>query len=102
MSALSINKENFQKEVMESEQVVLLDFFAEWCGPCRMLSPILDEIAQENQEIKVGKVNIDEQLDLAEEFGVMSVPTLVVMKAGRIVSRSLGVRPKQQILAMLG
>ena len=102
MSVLNINKDNFQKEVMESDKVVLLDFFAEWCGPCRMLSPIVDEIAEENQEIKVGKVNIDEQLDLAEEFGGMSVPTLVVLKAGKVINTSLGGRPKRQILAMLG
>ena len=101
MSALSINKENFQKEVMESDKVVLLDFFADWCGPCRRLSPLVDEIAEENRDIKVGKINIDEQLELAEEFGVMSIPTLVVLKAGKVINKAMGVQPKQRILSML-
>lgn len=101
MSALNISKENFQREVMESEKPVLLDFWASWCGPCRMLSPVVDEIAEENRHIKVGKINVDEQLELAEEFQIMSIPTLVVIKGGKVIDKLMGVRPKQQILAML-
>mgnify|MGYP000866732443 CR=1 FL=1 len=101
MSVLTITKDNFQKEVMESDKPVLLDFWAAWCGPCRMVSPIIDEIADEMPFIKVGKINVDEQLELAEAFDVMSIPTLVVMKNGKIVNRALGARPKQQIVSML-
>ena len=101
MSVLTITKDNFQKEVMESSQPVLLDFWASWCGPCRMVSPIVDEIAQETEDIKVGKINVDEQQALAEQFGVMSIPTLVVMKDGRIVNKAVGARPKDMIKAML-
>jgi len=101
MSVLTITKDNFQKEVMESDKPVLLDFWAAWCGPCRMVSPIIDEIADEMPFIKVGKINVDEQLELAEAFDVMSIPTLVVMKSGKIVNRALGARPKQQIVSML-
>ncbi len=101
MSAIVINKENFQTEVMRSGKPVLLDFWASWCGPCRMVSPVLDEIAEERQDIKVGKINVDEQPELAARFGVMSIPTLVVMKDGRIVNQMVGARPKAQILSML-
>lgn len=101
MSAIVINKENFQTEVMRSGKPVLLDFWASWCGPCRMVSPVLDEIAEERQDIKVGKINVDEQPELATRFGVMSIPTLVVMKDGRIVNQMVGARPKAQILSML-
>ncbi len=101
MSVLNINQENFQREVMESEKTVLLDFWAGWCGPCRMLSPVVDEIAAENSHIKVGKVNVDEQQELAEQFQIMSIPTLVVLKGGKVVDRIMGALPKQQILAML-
>lgn len=101
MAVLSINAENFQKEVMESDQVVLLDFFADWCGPCRRLSPLLDEIAGEHAEIKVGKVNVDEQLELAERFGVMSIPSLMVVKEGAVVEKTIGLQSKQKILEML-
>lgn len=101
MSVLTITKENFKKEVIESEKPVLLDFWAGWCGPCRMVSPIVDEIAVENSEIKVGKINVDEQRELAESFRVMSIPTLVVMKKGEVFRQSVGAQPKQQILAML-
>ena len=101
MSAININKNNFSEEVVNSEQKVLLDFWAPWCGPCRMVAPILDEIAKERSDIKVGKVNVDEQPELASQFGVMSIPTLVVMQSGKIVNQAVGVRPKDQILAML-
>ena len=101
MKVLHINKENFHKEVMNSETPVLLDIFASWCGPCRMVGPILDEIAEEREDIKVCKVDIDEQPELASRFRVMSVPTLMVMKEGRIVEQSIGAKPKHQILAMV-
>ena len=101
MSAININKNNFRNEVLDSEKPVLLDFWASWCGPCRMVSPIVDEIAAERGDIKVGKVNVDEQPELAAQFGVMSIPTLVVMKNGKIVNQVTGARPKAQILAML-
>ena len=101
MAALTINKENFQREVMESDKPVLLDFWASWCGPCRMVGPVIEEIAQERSDIKVGKINVDEQQELASAFRVMSIPTLVVMKGGKIVKQSAGARPKAQILSML-
>ncbi|MGE4277613.1 MAG: thioredoxin [Lawsonibacter sp.] len=101
MSVITITKENFQKEVMESEKPVLLDFWATWCGPCRMVSPVIDEIANETPTIKVGKVNVDEQSELAAAFNVMSIPTLVVMKDGKVVNQALGARPKRQIVSML-
>lgn len=101
MSVLTITKSNFQKEVMESDKPVLLDFWASWCGPCRMVSPVLDEIAKETPSIKVGKVNVDEQRELASAFHILSIPTLVVMKNGKIANQAMGARPKQQILAML-
>lgn len=101
MSVIQINKNNFQNEVLNSEMPVLLDFWASWCGPCRMVSPIVDEIAAERGDIKVGKVNVDEQPELAGQFGVMSIPTLVVMKRGKVVNQMVGARPKAQILAML-
>lgn len=101
MSAININKTNFQNEVMNSEKPVLLDFWASWCGPCRMVGPIVDEIAAERGDLKVGKVNVDEQPELAGQFGVMSIPTLVVMKNGKVTNQAVGVRPKAQILAML-
>lgn len=101
MSVLTITKENFNTEVMNSDKPVLLDFWAAWCGPCRMLSPVIDEIAGERSDIKVGKINIDEQEDLAAKFGVMSIPTLIVIKDGKIANQSVGVRPKAQILSML-
>ena len=101
MSVTNINKNNFQNEVLNSEKPVLLDFWAPWCGPCRMVSPIVDEIAAERRDIKVGKVNVDEQPELAGQFGVMSIPTLVVMKGGKVANQMVGARPKSQILAML-
>ena len=101
MSVININNNNFQDEVMHSEKLVLLDFWASWCGPCRMVSPIVDEIAAERSDIKVGKINVDEQPELAARFGVMSIPTLVVMKNGKVINQAVGARPKAQILAML-
>ena len=101
MSAININKDNFNEEVLQSEKKVLLDFWAPWCGPCRMVVPIVEEIALERDDIKVGKVNVDEEPELANQFGVMSIPTLVVMENGKEVSRSVGAKPKDAILAML-
>ena len=101
MSEIKITKENFQKEVLESDKTVLLDFYADWCGPCRMVSPLVDEIAEENPQYLIGKINVDSEPELAESFGVSSIPTLVVMKSGKIANRIVGAKPKAQILAML-
>ena len=101
MSAININKTNFQNEVINSEKPVLLDFWAPWCGPCRMVGPVMEEIAAEHPNIKVGKINVDEQPELARQFRVMSIPTMVVMKNGEVVNRSVGAKPKEQILTML-
>ena len=102
MAVITITKENFEAEVLKSAQPVLLDFWATWCGPCRMLSPIVDEVAEERTDVKVGKVNVDEQPDLAAEFGVMSIPTLLVFRDGKLVNQSVGARPKRGVLALLG
>lgn len=101
MSVLHITKENFENEVLKSDRPVLLDFWAGWCGPCRMVSPIIDEIAEETTDKKVCKINVDEQPELAQAFGVMSIPTLVVMKDGEVVGQSVGVKSKEAILQML-
>lgn len=101
MSAININKENYNEEVLNSSKPVLLDFWAPWCGPCRRVVPIVEEIANERSDIKVGKINVDEQPELAKEFNVLSIPTLVVMKEGKIVNQSLGAKPKNEILEML-
>ena len=101
MSAININKNNFQNEVMNIDKPVLLDFWASWCAPCRMVVPIIEEIASERPDIKVGKINVDEQPELASEFGIMSIPTLVVMKNGKIVQQVSGARPKEAILTMI-
>jgi len=101
MAAIDINKNNFQREVLNSDRKVLLDFWAPWCGPCRMVVPMVEEIAKERSDIKVGKINVDENPELAVQFGVMSIPTLVVMENGRIVSEAKGARPKKAILNML-
>ena len=100
MSVFSVTKDNFES-VKASEKTVLLDFYADWCGPCRMVSPLVDEIAEECPEYFVGKINVDEEGELAAAFGVTSIPTLVVMKGGEVVSQSAGARPKNQILDML-
>lgn len=101
MSALNINKNNFVEEVMNSEKPVLVDFWASWCGPCRMVIPVVEKIAEEYPEYKVVKVNVDEEQELASQFGVMSIPTLMVVKNGEVVNKSVGAKNKQQILAML-
>ena len=95
MSVLQITKNNFDTEVMNSEKPVLIDFWASWCGPCKMLSPVVDEIAEETTDVKVGKVNVDEQPELARQFGVMSIPTLVLIKDGKVAEQSVGVKPKE-------
>lgn len=100
MPAIKLTKENFD-EFKNSDKTVLLDFYADWCGPCRMVSPLVDEIAEENPQYLIGKINVDSEPELAESFGVSSIPTLVVMKSGKIVNRIVGARPKAQILAML-
>ena len=101
MTAININKNNFQNEVMNSDKPVLLDFWAPWCAPCRMVVPIIEEIAGERPDVRVGKINVDEQPELASEFSIMSIPTLVVMKNGKIVQQVSGARPKNAILEML-
>ncbi|MDE6926924.1 MAG: thioredoxin [Acetatifactor sp.] len=101
MSVVNINKNNFQNEVMNSDKPILLDFWAAWCGPCRMVGPVMEEIACERPDIRVGKVNVDEQPELASQFGIMSIPTLVVMKNGKVANRATGARPKSEILGML-
>ena len=101
MAVIKITQDNFEAEVLKSDKPVLLDFWATWCMPCQMLSPVIDQIADEQPSIKVGKVNIDEEPGLAASFGVMSIPTLVVMKGGKVVNKMVGARPKAQILAML-
>ncbi len=101
MPVITITRENYDAEVLASDKTVLLDFWASWCGPCRMLSPTVDAIAEERPDIKVGKVNVDEQNELAAQFGIMSIPTLVVIKNGQIITQSAGVQPKESILAML-
>ena len=101
MSAMNINLNNFRQEVLNSDKPVLLDFWAPWCGPCRMVVPLVEQIADERSDVKVGKVNIDEEFELARQFGVMSIPTLVVMKDGQVIRQATGARPKHQILELL-
>ena len=102
MAVVTITKENFEQEVLQSTKPVLLDFWASWCGPCRMLSPVVDEVAEERTDVKVGKVNVDEQPELAGQFGVMSIPTLLVFEQGKLVRQAVDARPKASVLDLLG
>ena len=102
MAVVTITKENFENEVLKSDKPVLLDFWATWCGPCRMVSPIVDEIANERDDIKVGKINEDEQGELSMQFRIVSIPTLIVMKNGEVVNKAVGAMPKEEILNLLG
>ncbi len=101
MSIVTITKDNFNSEVINSEKPVLLDFWASWCGPCKMVSPVVDEIASENASIKVGKINIDEEMELAQNYKIMSIPTLMVIKDGKVHNSTVGVQSKQNILGLL-
>ena len=101
MAVLVVNKDNFENEVLKSEKTVLLDFWASWCGPCRMVSPVVDEIAEENSDILVGKINVDEEPELAAAFEIVSIPSLFVLKNGKITNKTVGAIPKEQILALL-
>jgi thioredoxin 1 len=101
MSVLNVTKDNFEQEVLACDKTVLVDFYADWCGPCRMVSPIVDEIAEEHPEFKIVKVNVDAEGELAQQFGIMSIPTLLVIKNGKVAEQSTGAKPKAQILAML-
>ena len=101
MSAMQVNKNSFQDEVLNSDKPVLVDFWASWCGPCRMVAPILEEIAAERSDVKVCKINVDEEPELASRYKVMSIPTLLVVKEGQVVNQAVGARPKSQILSLL-
>ena len=101
MALLKINNENFESEVLNSDKTVLLDFYADWCGPCQMVAPVLAEIAEEREDIVIGKINVDEEMQLALKFGVESIPMLAVIKDGKLVNKSLGFKPKEQILELL-
>lgn len=101
MSIVNLTKENFETEVLQSSKPVLIDFWAAWCGPCRMLSPVVDEIAEEREEVKICKINVDEQPELASAFQVMSIPTMAFLKNGKVVDQSVGVKPKTAILSMI-
>lgn len=102
MSVITLTKENFEAEVINSDKPVLVDFWASWCGPCRMLSPVVDEVAEEVNTVKVGKINVDEQPELAAQFGVMTIPTLIFFKQGKVVETSVGVKPKKTIISIIG
>ena len=102
MAVITVTKENFQEQVLNASNTVLLDFWATWCGPCRMVAPIVEEIAAENPGITLGKINVDEEMELAMQFGITSIPTLVVMKDGQLVNKAIGYAPKKEILKLLG
>ncbi len=102
MSVIHVTKENFQQQVLEAENKVLLDFWATWCGPCQMIAPVLEEIAAENESITVAKVNVDEEMELAVQFGISSIPTLILMDKGQAVNKMIGFRPKADIEKFLG
>lgn len=102
MTPVVITKDNFESEVLKSEGTVLIDFWATWCGPCRMLSPIVDEVASEHTDVKVGKINVDEQPELAQQFGIMSIPTLIVFRNGQKVNESIGLIPKEKVEELIG
>ena len=101
MAVLNITAQNFEQEVLQSDKPVLVDFYADWCGPCKMMSPVIEEIAEEADDIKVGKLNIDNEMEIAQKYGVMSIPTLIVFKNGEEVKRDLGAKPKKAVLDML-
>ncbi|MBQ6890729.1 MAG: thioredoxin [Oscillospiraceae bacterium] len=101
MAVLHITKDTFQAEVLESEKTVLLDFWATWCGPCRMIAPVLEEVAQEREDVKVCKIDVDQEPELARQFQIMSIPTLIVMEKGKIINQALGAMPKNSVLALL-
>ena len=101
MKYITITKDNFENEVLKSDKPVLLDFWASWCGPCRMIAPTIEEIAEENDSIKVGKINVDDERDLSLQFGIQSIPTLIVMKDGKVANQAVGAMPKESILALL-
>lgn len=102
MSVVKLTTENFEQEVLQSSQTVLVDFYADWCGPCKMMSPVIDEIAKERTDIKVGKLNIDEEMEVAQKYRVMSIPTFIVFKNGEAVQKDMGAKPKNAVLEMLG
>ena len=102
MAYINISKSNYEAEVLNSQIPVLLDFWAPWCGPCRMVAPIVEEIAAENQDIKLGKINVDEEMELAVQFGIVSIPTLMVVEGGQVTGKIVGYRPKADILKLLG
>lgn len=101
MAEVKVTSENFEEEVLKSDKPVLVDFWAEWCGPCKMLGPVIAEIAEENDSIKVGKVNVDEEMELAKQFNIMSIPTILVFKDGKVANQMVGFRPKDDILNLL-
>ena len=102
MAVIQLTSDNFETEVLNSDKPVLVDFYADWCGPCKMMAPVVDQIAEENEDIKVGKINVDDEQDLAAKYGVMSIPTIGFFKNGDIVEKSVGAKPKSELLKMIG